>query len=355
ISTIMRDISESRRIQESLRESEEKFRTIFEHAPFNIALTDMEGFCLDINEALCQAHGTVREKVIGRKMQENPDALMPADPDDSLRLGKKLAEQGWLKNEEVDLIRPGDGKRVPVIVSSRIITLGGKPAVLSMTVDVTERKHMEQQLAQAQKMEAVGLLAGGVAHDFNNLLQAILGYTELAMTGLKPGDPAYATMTEVQSAGRRAAELTRQLLAFSRRQVLRLEFLDLNGVIADLMKMLRRLIGEDIELVVMPGHELPGVSADRSQIEQVLMNLCINARDAMPHGGRLTIETEEVVLDEEYAKVNEWARPGRYVLLSVSDSGTGMDQATIEQIFDPFFTTKEKDRGTGLGLATVYG
>jgi PAS domain S-box-containing protein len=261
ISTIMRDISESRRIQESLRESEEKFRTIFEFAPFSIALTAMDGTCLDVNEALCQAHAADREKVIGRKMQENPDAMRPDNPDDALRLGKKLMEQGWLRNEEVELYRPSDGRKESVLVSSRIITLAGKPAVLSMTVEVTERRKMEQQLAQAQKMEAVGLLAGGVAHDFNNLLQAILGYTELAMAGLEPGDPGYASLAEVKSAGRRAAELTRQLLAFSRRQVLKLENLDLNSVIAGVMKMLRRLIGEDIELMVMPGHELPAVNA----------------------------------------------------------------------------------------------
>ncbi|OPY80456.1 MAG: Blue-light-activated protein [Syntrophus sp. PtaU1.Bin005] len=221
--------------------------------------------------------------------------------------------------------------------------------------DITTRKALEEQLRQAQKMEAIGQLAGGVAHDFNNILQAILGYTNMVLFSMGHNDRNYGKLKEVEKAGERAAALTRQLLAFSRRQVLQLGPLDLNQAVDHLMKMLRRLIGENIELSIHPGHALWKVNADRSQIEQVLINLCVNARDAMPDGGRLSIETQNVWLDEDYCIHHDWAKPGRYVLLSITDSGCGMDGETQKKIFEPFFTTKEKSHGTGLGLATVYG
>jgi signal transduction histidine kinase len=221
--------------------------------------------------------------------------------------------------------------------------------------DVTRERLLEEQVRQSQKIEAVGRLAGGVAHDFNNLLTIITGYSQLALERLKPEDPVAAHIGEVKKAADRAASLTRQLLAFSRRQVLAPQILDLNTVVANMDKMLRRLIGEDIELETRLAPDLDRVKADPGQIEQVILNLAVNARDAMPRGGRLTIETTNFVLNENYAQAHFPIRPGNYVMLAVTDTGTGMSPETLEHIFEPFFTTKEQGKGTGLGLAMVYG
>ncbi|MEA2085363.1 MAG: ATP-binding protein [Thermodesulfobacteriota bacterium] len=228
--------------------------------------------------------------------------------------------------------------------------------------DITKRKRAEEQrdkteirLRQAQKMEAVGQLAGGVAHDFNNLLQVIQGYTDMALEDVEADSPAYAELKEVMKAAKRATTLISQLLAFSRRQVLELAYLDLNEVIADMMRMLRRVIGEHITLEVISGRDLGTVRADRGQIEQILVNLCVNAHDAMPMGGEITIETENVRIDEKFCESHPWAKPGRYILLSVTDTGCGMDKETLARVFEPFFTTKGIGKGTGLGLSTVYG
>jgi signal transduction histidine kinase/CheY-like chemotaxis protein len=217
------------------------------------------------------------------------------------------------------------------------------------------RERLESELRQAQKLEAVGRLAGGVAHDFNNLLTVIIGFSEMALGSLAPTDPVSELIAEVKKSGERAAALTRQLLAFSRKQVLEPVVLDLNGVISEMQKMLGRLIGEDIELAFCPATKLWRVKADPGQVEQVLMNLVVNARDAMPTGGRLTIETDNVDLDESYAGIHADAQAGKHVLLAVSDTGCGMDSATRERVFEPFFTTKGPHQGTGLGLSTVYG
>lgn len=228
-------------------------------------------------------------------------------------------------------------------------------SVLWIARDISERKQLEEQLRQAQKMEAVGRLAGGIAHDFNNLLTAINGYSELAMRKLEEVDPLRLNLEEIRKAGDRAAALTRQLLAFSRKQILHPKVINLNAVVADMERMLKRLIGEDIDMRVILKPELGNVKADIGQIEQVIMNLVVNARDAMPRGGKLTIETANIYLGEEYAKHHISVEPGSYVMLAISDNGCGMDKETKARIFEPFFTTKEHGKGTGLGLSTVYG
>jgi nitrogen-specific signal transduction histidine kinase len=224
-----------------------------------------------------------------------------------------------------------------------------------MALDITDRKNLEEQLRQAQKMEAVGRLAGGIAHDFNNLLMVIQGYADLLADRFPAGDPVRRNVEQIQMAGQRASSLTRQLLAFSRKQMLAPTVISVHTVVADMEKILRRLIGEDVQLETSSMPDLWLVKADRSQIEQVIMNLAVNARDAMPKGGRLTIETANVELDAAFSRHAVVMAPGKYVMLAVTDNGSGMDAETQAHLFEPFFTTKEKGKGTGLGLATVYG
>jgi signal transduction histidine kinase len=253
-----------------------------------------------------------------------------------------------------------DGTTVPLELYVRVTKWENRNIVFSIGTDISDRKRaeaerekLEAQLRQAKKMEGLGQLAGGIAHDFNNLLQVILGYTDIMTMDLGPDRPK--GLDAVRQAADRAADLTRQLLAFSRRQIIKPVNLDLNDLVQGVLKMIGRVIGEHIDLCFMPGERLGTVYADKGQIEQILMNLCVNARDAMPTGGTLTIETKNVAIGGEYCREHPWATEGRYVSLSVTDTGHGMDEATRAQIFDPFFTTKGVGQGTGLGLATVYG
>ena len=316
-------------------------------------ITDITGAIEYVNPAFSRITGYSREEVLG----QNPRILKAG------KQNPEIYEQLWatiLKGEiwHGELInRRKDGSFYTEQINIAPVR-GGRREIthfIANKQDVTARKLLEQQVTQAQKMEAVGRLAGGVAHDFNNLLTIINGYAQLLTDRSSPQDPRWGIFEEIQMAGERAASLTRQLLAFSRRQVMEPRVLDLSSVLANTEKMLRRLIGEDIELVATLDPGLGLVKVDPGQIEQVVLNLAVNARDAMPEGGKLFIETSNVELDEDDVRRNPNMEPGKYVMVAVSDTGCGMDQETQAHIFEPFFTTKEKGKGTGLGLATVYG
>src|SRR5258708_775273 len=303
---------------------------------------------------MAEAYGTTVEGLLGRTDADfNAQAEeVAAFLRDDLEVLDSLQEK--LIPEEI--ITDVTGARLWLQTVKRpIIGADGKAdQVLGVSTDITAHRSAEEQLRQAQKLEALGRLAGGVAHDFNNMLNVILGYASLVLPRL-PDVELRSKLQEIVKAGERAASLTRQLLAFSRKQILQGKVLDLNAVIGDTGKMLGRLIGEDIELAMVLRKELGRVMADAGQIEQVIMNLALNAKDSMPRGGRLTVETANVELDQSYATEHTEARPGQYVLLAVTDTGVGMDGETQRHIFEPFFTTKAMGRGTGLGLATVYG
>jgi two-component system cell cycle sensor histidine kinase/response regulator CckA len=283
-------------------------------------------------------------------LEANPAAvkLYDARADEFRRLSLEDPHGGWRH-------RTRDGRVIDAETGAHHIEFGGRQAQLVVLLDVTDRARLEEQLRQAQKMEAVGMLAGGVAHDFNNLLTIITGYSQLVLNNLPAADPNRHSIEQIIQAGDRAAALTQQLLAFSRRQVLQPKVLDLNRLVTSLSTMLRRLIGEDIDLRLALGADLGRVHADPGRIEQVLMNLTVNARDAMPKGGTLTLETANVFLDENYSSKHLTVKAGQYILLAVSDTGDGMDAGTQARMFEPFFTTKESSKGTGLGLSTVFG
>ena len=346
------DITERRRDEEAIRASEERFSKAFSASPVPMSITTYdEGRYIDVNESFLQNSGYTREEIIGRT---TTDINLYADPGERARLKQILKEQGRIRNAEVRR-RVKSGEVRVALASSEIINLDGEQCILTTTNDITDRRRLEEQLLHSQKMESVGRLAGGVAHDFNNLLTAIIGYGQLLLTSFDKSDPRYVHAEEIENAGKRAATLTNQLLAFSRKQVIKSQLLDLNAVVTNIEKMLQRLIGEDIELATVLRPDVGCVMADPGQIEQVLMNLAVNARDAMPRGGKLTIETSNTLLDENYAREHIGVQPGRYVMLAVSDAGFGMDKETQARIFEPFFTTKEIGKGTGLGLSTVYG
>jgi PAS domain S-box-containing protein len=346
------DITDRKRAEEALRESEEQYRDLVENAHDIIYSHDLEGNYTSMNKAGEQITGYDHKEALALNFAQ----MMAPECLDKARamLVRKLAGDK-VTAYEMEIIAK-DGRRITVEVNTKLVFHDGVPVgVQGIARDVTERRQLEDQLRQSQKMEAIGQLAGGVAHDFNNLLTAINGYSGLALQRLDDSHLIKGYLEEIKKAGDRAANLTRQLLAFGRKQILQPIALNLNDVVTDISKLLRRLIGEDIELTAKLDPALKTIKADPGQIEQVLINLVVNARDAMPQGGNLTIETAAVELDAEYADRHVGVVPGNYVMLAVSDTGTGMDEETQARIFDPFFTTKDQGKGTGLGLSTVYG
>ena len=340
-----------RATQEELRRSEANFRSLVTNAPYGICSCDSTGKILDANPAFLDLLGaTSTEEVIGQHIYS-----LYADSEQWFDLADFLRSSAPFKGLTAEWKRKG-GTTTGVRVSGRSVSNGRKEGVVFeiFAEDVTERRALEQQLRQSQKMEAVGRLAGGIAHDFNNLLMVISGYSEFLLERLGAEPHLRGPAQEIASAAERASSLTRQLLAFSRKQMLAPRVISLNDIATENLKMLTRMIGEDIDLVMTPGNDLWAVRADAGQIEQVIMNLAVNARDAMPSGGKLTIETANVTLDEEYARLHSPLRPGDYVMFAISDTGAGMDSETQSHIFEPFFTTKGT-KGTGLGLSTVYG
>ena len=351
VSTQVAMAIERKRTEEQLHDSERKYRLLFETNPEPMFVYDFTTLrILAVNDAAVARYGYSEREFLERTLRDI------RSPDDQDRLDEELnnrPDEGAVRTGVRH--RAKDGKIFEVDLVARPLEFAGRRARLVLAHDVTAQRHLEHQLRQSQKMEAVGQLAGGIAHDFNNLLTAILGSTQLLLHNMPPGDPRREDAEEIKHAGLRAAELTRQLLAFSRRQVLAPKVLDLNAVVANMDRMLRRLLGDDVELVTSLEPTAGAVNADPGQLEQVLLNLAVNARDAMPTGGRLSIETARLTLHEEHVERRHRLPPGDYACLVVADTGVGMDEATQAHLFEPFFTTKEVGKGTGLGLATVYG
>jgi PAS domain S-box-containing protein len=355
------DITEGKQAEASLRENEFLFRSQFDHGNIGVAITSVEKGWLLVNPKVLEIFGYSEAELRSKTWSEmtHPDDLEPDVAQFQLLLDDAI--------DSYEIEKRFFRKDGEIVYTHLSVACYRKPDrtvdfVIASLLDITaqkradeERLELESQLRQAQKMEAVGQLAGGVAHDFNNLLQVILGYGELARDETQAHSPARMSVEEILEAGNKAKTLVSQLLAFSRQQVLKMEVLNLNDVINDLTKMIRRVIGEHITFDAFLGPKLGNVQADRGQIEQILINLCVNARDAMSAGGKITVETSNVMIDEAFAEVHSWAEPGPYALLSVTDTGSGMDKQTQDNVFEPFFTTKKLGEGTGLGLSTVYG
>jgi len=344
---------EHKRYEDALRRSEWRYRSVVQSAVYGIYQGTLMGKFLDVNPALVSMLGYESAEEL-MAIDARKDLFQ--DPQEQDRLLKEYRHRGRLDGVEVKWRRK-DSSVIAVRLNGRAVSAqeGTEELLEVFAEDITERRELEAQFRQAQKMEAVGRLAGGVAHDFNNLLMVISGYTEVLMEKAQESDPHYQGVLSIQQAADRATTLTRQLLAFSRKQLMELKVVDVNAIVEDMERLLRPLIGEDIELATKLGPDAGRTRADAGQLEQVLMNLVVNAKDAMPDGGRITIQTGDVVVDDSERREHTFLEPGRYVLLSVSDTGLGMNEETQSRIFEPFFTTKDKGKGTGLGLSTVYG
>lgn len=340
------DVSDRRTVEEALRESEARFRLLTE-ASFDGILISVNGVIREANQGLVDMLGYTVEELIGRP------ALDLIDPESRELVASRISQ--GLEGVYAFIGRHKSGKSMMLEAAARTHMIDGQRGRLTAVRDITEKRNLENQFRQAQKMEAVGRLAGGIAHDFNNLLTVIMAYTQMIADDTSAEDPHRDDLEEIRKAATAAASLTRQLLAFSRQQVIEPRLVHLNEVVESAGKMLRCVIGEDIELANNLSAIACPVVIDPGQLEQVIMNLAVNARDAMPDGGKLTLETAIVDLDSDYAGTHWPALAGRFAMLAVTDTGCGMSAETRAQIFEPFFTTKEVGKGTGLGLATVYG
>jgi two-component system, cell cycle sensor histidine kinase and response regulator CckA len=350
---ISRDITERKRAEEEIRQSQQKLRIHFEHTPLAVVEWDLDFRAAAWNPSAERIFGYSRQEALGQHARFIVPPQYWAHVEQVWQA--LLKQRGGARSTNDNVTK--DGRTISCEwYNTPLVDDSGKVlGVASLVQNVTERVALEEQLRQSQKMEAVGRLAGGVAHDFNNLLTVILGYSQILADGLPAGSRLAESTTQIKSAADRASAITRQLLAFSRKTVLSPRVINLNDTVLNLDSMLRRLIGEDIEVFTVPANDLGSVQADPSQIEQVVMNLALNARDAMPHGGKLTLETSNVALDRTYVREHQAVEPGRYVMLAVSDTGEGMSGETQARIFEPFYTTKEVGKGTGLGLSMVYG
>ncbi len=344
---------EIKRSEQALRRSEARYRSLVQSSVYGIYRSSLEGRFLDVNPAIVTMLGYESAEQV---LLLDPERDVFEQADEHARLNDEFRRTGRLDGVEVKWKRK-DGSVITVRISGRAVSSADEPADVleAIAEDVTDRRVLEDQFRQAQKMEAVGRLAGGVAHDFNNLLMVISGYAEVILNQVESTSSLYEKGKAIQLAADRATTLTRQLLAFSRKQLLELKVVDVNAIVQDMERLLSPLIGENIELVTLLCVQAAHTRADAGQLEQVIMNLVVNAKDAMPDGGKLTIRTEQVTVDEHHRRGQHFIRPGHYVTLSVSDTGMGMDRETQSRIFEPFFTTKEKGKGTGLGLSTVYG
>lgn len=347
------DITDRKRMEQDLRDSEERFRTLHKASSGGIVIHD-KGIILDCNQSLCDMTGYTFDELIGT------NGLRLIAPDSLEEVAKKMMSEAE-EPYEVEGIRK-DGTTYPLYLQSKFIPYKGRTVRVAEWRDISDIRLAEEesirlasQLRQSQKMESVGQLAGGIAHDFNNMLSAILGHSELAMMRCPPSEPVYSHLTGIQEAANRSSALVSQLLAFARKQTIAPKVLNLNAMSSSILKMISRVIGEDIDLAWSPGSDLWKIKMDTSQVDQILVNLCVNARDAITGVGKITIETRNTTFDQAYCEVHIGFVPGDFIMLAISDNGSGMSKEVQDHIFEPFYTTKELGKGTGLGLATVYG